>query len=75
MAAEIAGAENVLEARPEMGAEDFSYFLERMPGSFLYIGNGDSAPLHNPGYDFDDRATAYGAAFFARLAERALPLP
>ena len=75
VAAEIAGVENVLEARPEMGAEDFSYFLERMPGSFLYIGNGDSAPLHNPGYDFDDRATAYGAAFFARLAERALPLP
>ncbi|MBX2854933.1 MAG: amidohydrolase [Rhodobacteraceae bacterium] len=74
VAAEVSGAENVFDARPEMGAEDFSYFLEQMPGSFLYIGNGDSAPLHNSSYDFNDSTTAYGAAYFVRLAERALPL-
>lgn len=72
-AAEIVGDENVRVAQPEMGSEDFSFLLQRMPGAFVLIGNGDSQPLHHPEYDFDDRATPYGAAFFVRLVERALP--
>ena len=58
----------------EMGAEDFSYMLEQRPGTYLYVGNGNSAGLHHPEYDFDDEASPAGASFFARLIERALPV-
>jgi hippurate hydrolase len=58
----------------EMGAEDFSYMLEQRPGAYLYVGNGNSAGLHHPAYDFDDDAAPAGASFFARLIERALPV-
>jgi len=57
----------------EMGAEDFAYMLEKRPGAYLFVGNGDSAGLHHPAYDFDDRTAPVGASFFARLVERALP--
>lgn len=62
------------DAEPEMGAEDFAYFLEHVPGSYLFVGNGNTAGLHMPDYDFDDAAAPYGASFFARIAERSLPL-
>lgn len=58
----------------EMGAEDFAYFLEKRPGAYLFVGNGETAGLHQPDYDFDDRTAPYGASFFARITERALPL-
>lgn len=58
----------------EMGAEDFSYMLEKRPGAYLFVGNGDTAGLHHPAYDFDDEAAPAGASFFARLIERALPV-
>ena len=62
-------------ARPrEMGAEDFAYMLQERPGAYLFVGNGDTAGLHHPGYDFDDETAPAGASFFARLIERALPL-
>ena len=61
------------EAGREMGAEDFAYFLERRPGSYLFIGNGDTAGLHHPAYEFDDRAAPFGASFLARIVERAQP--
>ncbi|MCB5198096.1 M20 family metallopeptidase [Loktanella sp. TSTF-M6] len=61
-------------ATREMGAEDFSHMLQARPGAYLFVGNGDSAGLHHPKYDFNDETTAYGASFFARLIERALPL-
>jgi hippurate hydrolase len=57
-----------------MGAEDFSYMLEARPGAYLFIGNGDSAGLHHQKYNYNDETTAYGATFFARLIEKALPL-
>lgn len=57
----------------DMGAEDFSYFLEKRPGAYVYVGNGDSAGLHHPKYDFADGAAPVGASYFARLVERALP--
>ena len=62
------------DAGPDMGAEDFAYMLQARPGAYLFIGNGDSAGLHHPAYDFDDRAAPYGASFFARLIEKAMPL-
>lgn len=75
VAREIAGENGVDEsALPEMGAEDFAYFLEKRPGAYLFIGNGDTAGLHHPAYDFDDETAASGASFFARLVERAQPV-
>ncbi len=58
----------------EMGAEDFSYMLEKRPGAYLFLGTGDGPGLHNPNYDFNDAAAPIGASFFARLIEKALPL-
>lgn len=75
VAREIAGDAGVDgNAPPEMGAEDFAYLLEKRPGSYLFVGNGDTAGLHHPEYDFDDEAAAAGASFFVKLIERALPL-
>ncbi len=62
------------DAGREMGAEDFAYMLEKRPGSYLFVGNGNTAGLHHPGFDFDDEAAPAGASFFARLVERALPV-
>lgn len=56
----------------EMGAEDFSYMLEVRPGAYLFVGNGDSAGLHHPEYEFNDAAAPYGASFFAKLIETRL---
>ena len=55
-----------------MGSEDFSYFLKEVPGAFAWIGNGKSASLHNPKYDFDDNILCTGASFLATLAEEYL---
>jgi metal-dependent amidase/aminoacylase/carboxypeptidase family protein len=55
-----------------MGAEDFSFMLEARPGAFVWLGNGDSAGLHHPEYDFNDAALPYGMAYFARIVETAL---
>lgn len=75
VAAEVSGVDAVDAARQkEMGAEDFSYMLEARPGAYLFIGQGESAGLHHPKYDFNDEVSPIGASFFARLAERALPL-
>ena len=75
VAQEIAGKDGVIaDATREMGAEDFSYFQEKRPGAYLFIGNGDTAGLHQPDYDFDDAAAPFGASYFVRIAERALPL-
>ncbi|WP_375281972.1 M20 aminoacylase family protein [Pseudooctadecabacter sp.] len=75
VAREVAAEGSVRDdAHPEMGAEDFAYFLEHRPGCYLFVGNGDTAGLHQPNYDFDDATSPYGASFFARIAERALPL-
>ena len=71
--AEIVGPENVLRDPPLiMASEDFSFMLERVPGCYFNIGNGDAegaCEVHNPGYDFNDEALALGASAFARLVE------
>ena len=75
VAKEVCGSDKVLTSvGKEMGAEDFSYMLQKRPGAYLFMGIGDGAGLHNPNYDFNDAAAPVGASFFARLIEKALPL-
>jgi amidohydrolase len=61
------------DVAPMMAGEDFSYMLEARPGAFIFIGNGDSASLHNPAYDFNDEAIPHGISYWVQLAESALP--
>ncbi len=73
VAGEIAGADKVnRDCRPLMGAEDFAFMLQQRPGAFIYVGNGDSAGLHHPAYDFNDEAIPVGTSYWVRLAETAL---
>ena len=57
-----------------MGAEDFSYMLNARPGAFIMIGNGDSAPLHHPQYNFNDEVIPAGCSWWVEIAEQRLPL-
>lgn len=74
-AAELVGEEQVARnKRPAMASEDFSFMMEKVPGAYINLGNGEnSAPVHNPGYDFNDEAIPFGVALWARLVERKLP--
>jgi amidohydrolase len=72
VAKEIAGDANVREMRPMMGAEDFAYMLEQRPGAFIFCGNGDSAGLHHPAYNFNDEAIVFGTSYWIRLVENSL---
>ncbi|MGV6874376.1 M20 aminoacylase family protein [Pseudochelatococcus sp. B33] len=54
---------------PRTASEDFSYLLRERPGSYLFVGNGDSAPLHTPAYNFNDAILAPAAVYWARLAQ------
>ncbi len=74
VAAEICGEANILRTvKPSMGAEDFSYMLNAVPGAMVWLGNGMTEQgLHNPGYDFNDQAIPFGVSFFVRAAERFL---
>jgi amidohydrolase len=73
IAAKIAGAGKVDDnVAPVMGGEDFSYMLEARPGSFMFIGNGDTAYLHHPDYDFNDEVIPHGISYWVALAEQAL---
>ena len=73
---EVVGARNVERSPPlNMASEDFSFMLNEVRGCYINIGNGGregACEVHNPGYDFNDDALAYGASFFARLVERRL---
>jgi amidohydrolase len=71
-AREIAGDNNVHEMPPMMGAEDFAYMLEARPGAFIFCGNGDSAGLHHPAYNFSDEAIVYGTSYWIKLVENTL---
>ncbi len=73
VATEVAGTANVsTEIPPMMGAEDFAYMLEQRPGAFVFVGNGDSAGLHHPSYNFNDDAIVYGSSYWIRLVETQL---
>ena len=58
---------------PEMGAEDFSYMLEKRPGAYIFMGNGESAQCHHPAYNFDDGAIPYGVSLWATIVEERMP--
>jgi amidohydrolase len=73
VAREIAGKDKVdIEVPPVMGAEDFAFMLAERPGAFIFVGNGDSAGLHHPAYDFNDETIPVGTSYWVRLAETAL---
>jgi hippurate hydrolase len=76
VATEVVGPAGVdAAAPPVMGAEDFSYLLNARPGAFVFVGNGDTAKLHHPKYDFNDELIPVGCSFWARLVETAMPAP
>ncbi|HYE41737.1 MAG TPA: M20 aminoacylase family protein [Ramlibacter sp.] len=83
VALELLGADRVtLQGAPLTGSEDFAFMLERVPGSYVLIGNdggpeGSGSPcmVHNPGYDFNDGNIAVGSAYWVLLAERFLARP
>ena len=74
----VVGADHVHQIdKPSMGAEDFAFMLERLPGSYIILGAGRTAEdpgLHNPGYDFNDDILPLGASYWATLVEQRLPL-
>jgi amidohydrolase len=72
VAKQIAGDANVREMAPMMGAEDFAYMLEARPGAFIFCGNGDSAGLHHPAYNFNDDAIVFGSSYWIKLVENTL---
>ncbi|MBU1361726.1 MAG: amidohydrolase [Gammaproteobacteria bacterium] len=78
VALELVGPERVVLQGPALpGSEDFAFMLERVPGSYLFVGNGDgdsagACMVHNPGYDFNDRNIAVGSAYWVLLTERFL---
>jgi hippurate hydrolase len=74
VAAQVVGSERVdADVAPVMGAEDFSFMLEARPGAFIFVGNGDTAGLHHPAYDFNDEAIPVGTSYWVKLVETALP--
>jgi hippurate hydrolase len=72
VAKEVAGDVNVHETPPLMGAEDFAFMLEARPGAFIFCGNGDTAGLHHPAYNFNDEAIVYGTSYWIKLIENTL---
>ena len=58
---------------PTMGSEDFSFMLEERPGAYIFMGNGESAGLHHPAYEFNDKAIPVGMTYWASLVEMAMP--
>ena len=66
----------IADPQPVPGSDDFAFFLERVPGCYVFMGNGEGSwgdcMLHNPGYDFNDRVLSTGASFWVRLAQAVL---
>ncbi|MBL4927229.1 M20 aminoacylase family protein [Fuscibacter oryzae] len=56
-----------------MGAEDFSFMLLERPGAYIFLGNGDTAMVHHPAYNFDDNAIPFGSSWYAGMAEARMP--
>ena len=74
VAGQIVGGERVdTNVAPVMGAEDFSFMLNARPGAFVFVGNGETAGLHHPAYDFNDEVIPVGTSYWVRLVESALP--
>ncbi len=71
-AKEIAGDANVQEMPPLMAGEDFAFMLQQRPGALIFCGNGDSAGLHHPAYNFNDEAIVFGTSYWIKLVENTL---
>ncbi len=70
----LSGEQAVIDdVDPVMGGEDFSYMLEARPGAFIFAGNGDTAMLHHPDYDFNDEMIPTGCSYWVKLAETRMP--
>ncbi len=61
------------DAAPLMGAEDFSYMLNERPGAYIFVGNGDTAMIHHPAYNFDDDVIPFGSSWYAGMVEARMP--
>ena len=72
VARDIAGDVD-MEMQPMMGGEDFSYMLLERPGAYIFVGNGDSAMVHHPAYNFDDNAIPAGSSWYAGMVESRMP--
>jgi amidohydrolase len=76
-AKEAVGEENVIpNMQPLSGSEDFSFMLEKVPGCYVFIGNGMTGPdefVHAPRYDFNDEITARGVAYWTEIVRAELP--
>ncbi|MFN3262608.1 MAG: M20 aminoacylase family protein [Pikeienuella sp.] len=74
VAARIVGEDKVNRNTPPlMGGEDFSFMLNARPGAFIFIGNGDTASVHHPEYDFNDEIIPVGCSYWAKLVEELMP--
>jgi amidohydrolase len=75
VAAEVGAGERAVDTTivPLMGSEDFSYMLESRPGAYIFMGNGDTASVHHPKYNFNDEAIPYGVSLGAKVIETAMP--
>ena len=62
------------DVAPMMGAEDFSFMLNARPGAYIFVGNGDTAMVHNAAYNFDDNAIPFGASWYAGMVEARMPV-
>ena len=62
------------EAPLIMGGEDFAYMLEERPGAYILMGNGDTANVHNPDYNFNDDAIPAGCSWWAEIIEQRMPV-
>ena len=73
VAADLFGGDRAVELdNPSMGAEDFAFFLEELPGAYVWLGVGDVSGLHTPKFAFDEAILPHGAALLAALALRTL---
>jgi hippurate hydrolase len=73
VAGQVAGQDKVdTSLPPMMGAEDFSFMLNARPGAFIWVGNGNSAGLHHPSYNFNDDVIPFGTSYWVKLVETSL---
>jgi hippurate hydrolase len=72
VAQEVSGRVDANTA-PLMGAEDFSFMLNARPGAYIFLGNGDTAMVHHPAYNFDDNAIPFGSSWYAGMVESRMP--
>ncbi|MFD3189262.1 M20 aminoacylase family protein [Sedimentitalea sp. HM32M-2] len=71
VARRVSGACN--DAPLIMGGEDFAYMLEERPGAYILVGNGDTAMVHHPEYNFNDEAIPHGCSWWAEIVEQRMP--